>query len=190
MQKKIVILASGNGSNAEKIIRRFHSSSEVNVLSILSNNRQAGVFDKAKSFGIPCLWVDKNFFKSEQFLSLMSAFNPDLIVLAGFLWKIPEALVQNFPQKIINIHPSLLPKYGGKGMYGAHVHQAVKDSGDDHSGITIHYVNEYYDQGAVIFQAKVKIDVTDGVVAIAEKVHQLEHKHFPEVIEKILKNKS
>jgi len=188
MQKKIIILASGNGSNAEKIMHRFHSSSEVNVLSILSNNRQAGVFDRAKSFGIPCLCFDKSFFKSEQFLSLMSVINPDLIVLAGFLWKIPEALVQNFPKKIINIHPSLLPKHGGKGMYGAHVHQAVKDSGDDHSGITIHYVNEHYDQGAVIFQAKVKIDVTDDVVTISNKVHQLEHKHFSEVIEKILKN--
>ena len=105
-----------------------------------------------------------------------------------FLWKVPKALVQNFPQKIINIHPSLLPKYGGKGMYGANVHQAVKESGDDFTGITIHYVNEYYDQGAIIFQNQVKINATDNVSTIAQKVQQLEHKYFPEVIEKILKN--
>lgn len=188
MQKKIVILASGSGSNAEKIIHRFHSSFEIDVLSVISNNRQAGVFDRAKSYGVPCLWIDKKFYQSEQFLSLISNLNPDLIVLAGFLWKIPEALVQNFPQKIINIHPSLLPKYGGKGMYGAYVHQAVKESGDDFTGITIHYVNEYYDQGAIIFQNQVKINATDNVSNIAQKVQQLEHKYFPEVIEKILKN--
>ena len=187
--KKVVIFASGAGSNAENIINYFQNSQRICVVKVFSNKKEAGVFKRCKKLNKDCEWFSReDFFKTNSLLDKLIE-ETDFIILAGFLWKIPEALVQNFPQKIINIHPSLLPKYGGKGMYGAHVHQAVKDSGDDHSGITIHYVNEHYDQGAVIFQTKVKIDVTDDVVAIAEKVHQLEHKHFPEVIEKILKNK-
>lgn len=186
MSKKIVILASGNGSNAEAIMRHFDSFNEVEVSSIISNNRQAGVFDRAKSFRVPCLWMDRNSFESDVVLNYLETEQPNLIVLAGFLWKIPEAIVQAFPNKIINIHPALLPKYGGKGMYGAHVHKAVKDSGETHTGITIHYVNEHYDEGGIIFQDQVAIDPKDSPETIAQKVHELEHKHFPKIIEQLL----
>ena len=186
MSKKIVILASGNGSNAEAIMRHFDSSTKIEVSSIISNNRDAGVFDRAKRFRVPCLWMDKNSFESDVVLDFLLTEQPDLIVLAGFLWKIPASLVQTFPNKIINIHPALLPKYGGKGMYGAHVHRAVKESGDTHTGITIHYVNEHYDEGGVIFQDQVEVVPADTADTIAQKVHQLEHKHFPVIIEQIL----
>ena len=186
MSKKIVILASGNGSNAEAIMHHFDSSTKIEVSSIISNNRQAGVFDRAKRFLVPCLWMDKKSFESDVVLDFLLTEQPDLIVLAGFLWKIPASLVQTFPNKIINIHPALLPKYGGKGMYGAHVHRAVKESGDAHTGITIHYVNEHYDEGGVIFQTQVDVVPADTPDTIAQKVHQLEHKHFSLIIEQLL----
>jgi phosphoribosylglycinamide formyltransferase 1 len=186
MSKKIIILASGNGSNAEAIMRHFDSSTKIEVSSIISNNRQAGVFDRAKRFRVPCLWMDKNSFESDVVLDFLLTEQPDLIVLAGFLWRIPASLVQTFPNKIINIHPALLPKYGGKGMYGAHIHRAVKESGDTHTGITIHHVNEHYDEGGVIFQAQVEVGPSDTADTIAQKVHQLEHKYFPVIIEQLL----
>ena len=144
------------------------------------------LFDRAKHFRVPCLCMDKKSFESDVVLDFLLTEQPDLIVLAGFLWKIPVSLVQMFPNQIINIHPALLPKYGGKGMYGAHVHRAVKKSGDAHTGITIHYVNEHYDEGGVIFQTQVEVVPVDTPDTIAQKVHQLEHKHFPLIIEQLL----
>ncbi|MDB4642991.1 phosphoribosylglycinamide formyltransferase [Flavobacteriaceae bacterium] len=187
MQKKIIILASGNGSNAEKIIDFFESSSAVKVLSVISNKQGAGVFDRAKKFGVPAVLFKKKSFETNEVLSYLEELKPDLIVLAGFLLKIPKEFVLKFPNKIINIHPALLPKYGGKGMYGSNVHKAVKESGDLKTGITIHYVNENYDEGAIIFQAEVGLDASDSPETIATKVHALEHQHFPQVINQILR---
>ena len=186
MTKKIIILASGNGSNAEEIMRYFKVSSVAEVSCVISNKRDAGVFERAKSFDVPCVWLNKSYFESNEIVNYVNDLKPDLIVLAGFLLKIPKKLIQLFPNKIINIHPALLPKYGGKGMFGKHVHQAVKDSGDSHTGITIHYVNENYDEGGIIFQAQVGIDSNDDSDSIAKKTHKLEHKHFPAVINQIL----
>lgn len=186
MSKKIVILASGGGSNAEKIICHFEASKQVEVLAVISNKRDAGVFDRVKPFGIPCIWMDKNFFKKNLLTDYLSFLKPDLIILAGFLWKIPENLILKFSNKIVNIHPALLPKFGGKGMYGNRVHQAVKQASETHTGITIHLVNKNYDEGKVIFQAKVKISPNDSVEQIAKKVLELEHRHFPEIIAKLL----
>jgi len=186
MSKNIIILASGNGSNAEEIMRYFENSSLVEVSCVISNKREAGVFDRAKSFDVPCVWLDKSYFESNEIANYLSDLKPDLIVLAGFLLKIPKKLIKLYPNKILNIHPALLPKFGGKGMYGRHVHRAVKDSGDTYTGITIHFVNENYDQGGIIFQAHVEINPNDTPSSIAQKVHKLEHKHFSEVINQIL----
>tara|TARA_B100000767_G_scaffold113854_1_gene108651 strand:- start:24444 stop:25010 length:567 start_codon:yes stop_codon:yes gene_type:complete len=186
MLKKIIILSSGNGSNAEEIIRYFQNSSNVTVSYVISNKSSAAVFGRARSFNVPCSWFDKSFFKSSEIVSYLSDLKPDLIVLAGFLLKIPQKLVQVFPNKIINIHPALLPKYGGKGMYGSYVHEAVKKSGDTQTGITIHYVNENYDEGEIIFQTQVEIDSHDDPNSIAKKVHKLEHMYYPIVIDQIL----
>ena len=184
---KIVVFASGSGSNAERIATYFAEKGTAQVQAILSNNPQAGVLARAKRLAIPSIVFDRQaFYHSDIVLNLIKSLQPDLIVLAGFLWKVPVYLTEAYPNKIINIHPSLLPKYGGKGMYGAHVHQAVIDHGEKESGITIHYVNEHYDEGNIIFQAKTEVLPTDTADTLAEKIHQLEYQHFPEVISRFV----
>ncbi|ATA89373.1 phosphoribosylglycinamide formyltransferase [Capnocytophaga stomatis] len=186
--RKIIIFASGSGSNAERIATYFKENDEVEVSLILSNNPKAGVLERAKRLQIPSIVFDRQaFYHSEVVLDIVKSQKPDLIILAGFLWKFPENIIEKFPNKIVNIHPSLLPKYGGKGMYGSFVHQAVIENKETESGITIHYVNENYDEGAIIFQAKTTVSENDTPDSLAEKIHQLEYKHFPEVIASLLK---
>ncbi len=185
----IAIFASGQGTNAENILNHFKDSS-ICVKVIVTNNPLAGVIDIAKNYDIPLLIIDKNIFNNRiKFLELLADFNLDLIVLAGFLWLIPAFLINKYKNQIINIHPALLPRYGGKGMYGMKVHRSVKESGDKSTGITIHYVNEHYDEGNIIFQANVKIIKSDTPEQIATKVHELEYKYFPLVIQDLLKEK-
>jgi len=187
MPYKIAVFASGRGSNTQNIIDVFKDK-DIEVALIVSNNPDAGVLEIAKSNNIPYLIIDRNdLYNSSDFVKYLIEKDFDLIVLAGFLWLIPKELVIYFKNKIINIHPALLPKYGGKGMYGMKVHQAVKNAGERNSGITIHYVNESFDEGNIIFQAKTEINVSDKPEDIANKIHLLEYRYFPEVIEKILK---
>ncbi|MEX0312588.1 MAG: phosphoribosylglycinamide formyltransferase [Allomuricauda sp.] len=186
--KHIVILASGSGSNAENIVNYFKGSEVVKVAAVLTNKRTAKVLDRCERLDIPAFYFNKKAFsESDTLVKLLHGLDTDLVVLAGFLWKIPPQLISAFQNKIINIHPALLPKYGGKGMYGDYVHQAVRDNLETETGITIHYVNENYDEGAIIHQAKTLIEPTDQVADIAQKVHQLEYEHFPKIIEKLLK---
>jgi len=185
--KNIVLFASGSGSNVENIARYFKSNPDIGILAVLSNKRDAKVLERCNTLNISALYFNKSsFYKKDLVRKILVALNPDLIVLAGFLWKIPEELIQDFPGKIINIHPSLLPKYGGKGMYGNYVHQAVKDNAETETGITIHYVNQDYDEGAVIYQAKTMVSPEDTVQSIAKKVQALEYEYFPRIIEKLL----
>ena len=186
--KKIVVFASGSGSNAERIATYFAEKGSAKVCLILCNNPQAGVLARAKRLEIPSFVFDRQaFYKTNVVLDVLATQQPDLIVLAGFLWKVPENLIAAYPNRILNIHPSLLPKYGGKGMYGAHVHQAVVANGEKESGITIHFVNEHYDEGNILFQAKTEVLPTDTADTLAEKIHLLEYEHFPKVIEEWLK---
>jgi phosphoribosylglycinamide formyltransferase-1 len=186
--KRIAIFASGSGTNAQNIIEYFGGNPEIEVSLVLSNKPDAKVLTRAKRLKVPTFTFNrKTFYDTEEIVDLLTGKKTDLIVLAGFLWLIPGGLLKKFPGKIINIHPALLPKYGGKGMYGSRVHKAVIDSGDAESGITIHYVNEKYDEGAVIFQARCKVDPSDTPETLAQKVHQLEYEHFPRVIEALLK---
>ena len=202
----IAIFASGAGTNARKIIEYFEnkglSSSQVNTASglakakstaapikvslIVCNVPGAGVLEIAKEKGIPTLMINKADFASTGYVESLHNSEIQFIVLAGFLWKVPEVLVRAYPKAIINIHPALLPKYGGKGMYGARVHEAVIAAGEKESGITIHWVNEHYDEGAIIFQAKCSIDANDTADTLANKIHALEHAHFAPTIEKLL----
>jgi len=184
--KKIVIFASGSGSNAEKIILHFNKKNQVNVVGVLTNNPNAKVLDKAKNHAIPSIVFSKEDLENGNVLEKINQLQPDLIVLAGFLLKFPEDIIQQYPNKIINIHPALLPKYGGKGMYGKHVHQAVLDNNEKETGITIHYVNEHYDEGAIIFQKEINIENCKTAEEIAAKIQELEHQHFPEVIHRLL----
>ncbi len=186
--KKIAIFASGAGSNAEKIIVHLQHNSSIQVAVVVCNKPEAGVLSIAISHQIPTLLIEKErFFRGDAYLPELSNYGVDFIVLAGFLWKIPQALIAAYPTKIINIHPALLPKYGGKGMYGMRVHEAVIAAGEKESGITIHYVNEHFDEGEPIFQARCPIEPTDTPESLAQKVHALEHRHFPEVVEKAVK---
>ena len=184
MDKKIVILASGGGTNAQNIIQYFDKHANINVHSVLCNRKEAGVYDRVNTLGVKCEWFDAS--NDHSLEDYMEEHQPDLIVLAGYLKKIPTSLVKAYPNMIINIHPALLPKYGGKGMYGMHVHNAVKAAGETQSGITIHFVNEHYDEGGVILQKAVALDPQDCPSVIAEKVQQLEYMHFPKVIEQLL----
>jgi phosphoribosylglycinamide formyltransferase-1 len=185
---RIAIFASGNGTNAENIIKYFQNSTLARVVLVLTNKKDAKVLDRAKRLNIKTFYFGrKEFYDDNQIADLLKN-EADLLVLAGFLWKVPENIINLFPKKIINIHPALLPKYGGKGMFGMHVHQSVKDNNDLETGITIHYVNKNYDEGAVIFQKKITLKPIDSVKVIAEKVHQLEYIYFPKVIENILSN--
>lgn len=185
--KTIVVFASGSGSNAEQIVSYFNAVEDVRVAKIYCNNPNAGVLDRALRLG-----VEARVFNSEAFqhdiLKELRELSPELIVLAGFLWKIPATFVAAFPNKIINIHPALLPKYGGKGMYGKYVFEAIVAHDEAETGITIHYVNEHYDEGAIIFQAKTPVLPTDTAVEVAQKTHALEHLHFAPQIHQLLKN--
>jgi phosphoribosylglycinamide formyltransferase-1 len=184
--KKILLFASGTGSNVENIILHFKNHHYIIVVGVYTNNPNAKVLDKAKNHNIPTLIFNREQLKDGFVLDKIAELKPDLIVLAGFLWKMPEEIVSAYPNKIINIHPALLPKYGGKGMYGIKVHQTVLDNKEKETGITIHYVNEHYDEGEFIFQQKVAIEDCKTPEDVANKIHELEHKHFPIIIEKIL----
>ena len=183
--KRIALFASGSGSNAENIIHYFQDSDELEFPFIISNRSDAFVHERAKHLNVPSYTFKKECFENGEVLNFLKDKNIDLIVLAGFLLKIPENLIKAYPDRIINIHPALLPKFGGKGMYGSFVHEAVVASGEKESGITIHYVNENYDEGKVIFQAKCPVLPTDSPDVVAAKVHALEYEHFPRVIGEI-----
>jgi len=184
--KRIVILASGAGSNAENIIKYFINSDLARVTYVLSNNKDAKVLSKANKLNINNLSFKKDDFSTKKTVLNLLKKEADIVILAGFLWKIPLNILENFPNKIINIHPALLPKYGGKGMYGSYVHKAVVANKEAETGITIHYVNENYDEGAIIFQAKTSVDPSDTPDEVAAKIHVLEQNNFPQVIESVL----
>ncbi|HLO80817.1 MAG TPA: phosphoribosylglycinamide formyltransferase [Chitinophagaceae bacterium] len=187
----LIIFASGTGSNAQKIIDFFRNNPSVKISLIVCNKAGAGVLDIAAREHIPTLLIEKEqFFRGNGYVDELKAFNPRLIILAGFLWKLPAALVRAFPHQIINIHPALLPKYGGKGMYGHFVHDAVIAAQDAETGITIHFVDELYDHGDYIFQAKIPVEPGDTPDSIAKKVQALEHSHFPRVISELLDKKA
>lgn len=186
-KKRIAIFASGSGSNAENIYNYFKGNNEIEISLILTNNAEAKVIERATRLNISIEIFDRNtFYQTTKIVDLLKNKQIDLVVLAGFLWLIPEQLVMAFPDKIINIHPALLPKYGGKGMYGDKVHEAVIANHEKESGITIHFVNEKYDEGNVIFQAKCEVLPTDNSSDLAQKIHSLEYQHFPVVIERLL----
>ena len=187
MKKRIAIFASGTGTNALNIIRYFKASSIGEVVLVLSNKRHAKVLEKAENEDIKSLYFNKSdLYESGRVLDLLESHEVDLIVLAGFLLMFPSHILQEYPGKVINIHPALLPKYGGKGMYGRYVHEAVITNGEEESGITIHFVNEQYDEGTIIFQASTSVSPDDTPETLAEKIHQLEYEHFPKVVESLL----
>jgi phosphoribosylglycinamide formyltransferase-1 len=185
----LVIFASGKGSNARAIIDYFKKTKQARVSLIVSNKQDAGVLEIAKAEHIPFLIVDKKTINETLLEDQLISYNPSLIVLAGFLWKIPDAIITAFPNKIINIHPALLPAYGGKGMYGYHVHNAVLAAGEKESGITVHYVNEVYDSGDIILQARCPVHKKDNTDTLASRIHKLEHYYFPRAIEFLLNNR-
>ena len=188
MKKRIAIFASGSGSNAQKIMEHFKRNPDVEVVLVLTNNPQAFVLQRADNFEIPShIFTRHEFYETDDVIRLLKMHQVDLIVLAGFLWQVPLLLLESFPNKIINLHPALLPKYGGKGMYGNHVHNAVLENKEEESGITIHFVNENFDEGEIIHQSKFKIEPGDNLEMIKFKGQQLEHQHFPKVIESLLK---
>ena len=184
--KKIVIFASGSGTNAENIIKYFAKSRMGIVVAVFTNNQFAKVIEKAKDHNIPTKVFTKADLLEGIVLQKVNEIQPDLIVLAGFLLKFPENIIQEYPNKIINIHPALLPKYGGKGMYGMYVHQAVVENKELETGITVHYVNENYDEGAIIAQQRVALTAVDTFATVAERIHELEQEFFPVIIERIL----
>jgi len=186
--KKIAIFASGSGSNAQRIMEHFKKSKIGEVSLILTNNPEAYVLQRADNFEIPSHIFDKEeFYHSDHIVKLLKSLEIDLVVLAGFLWLVPNSLLQAFPNRIINIHPSLLPKYGGKGMYGRKVHETVLRDKETESGITIHYVNEKFDEGEIIYQARFRIEPTDDIEMIIYKGQHLEHLHYPRIVENLLK---
>lgn len=185
--KRIAIFASGSGSNAEKICEYFKDRKDIEISLILTNNPEAGVIKRARKFAIPAVVFDrKSFYETKKIAELLQNQHIDFVVLAGFMMLIPEFLVSDFHNKMVNIHPALLPKHGGKGMYGHFVHEAVVANKDAESGITIHFVNEHYDEGNVIFQASCKVEAGDTPDDVAHKVQILEHQHYPEVIDRVV----
>jgi phosphoribosylglycinamide formyltransferase-1 len=187
MKKKIAIFASGGGSNAESIIKHFKSNEKISIDLVLSNKSLARVLSIAHANGIPSfVFSKKDFYESNIIIAELKSRNIDFVILAGFLLKVPSELISAYSSKILNIHPSLLPKYGGEGMYGHYVHEAVKTSDDQFSGMTIHLVNEEYDKGKVLFQASTRLEKQDNSLDIAQKVLLLEHYHYPKVIEKFI----
>ncbi|OGS69483.1 MAG: phosphoribosylglycinamide formyltransferase [Flavobacteria bacterium RIFCSPLOWO2_12_FULL_31_7] len=185
--KKIVLFASGNGSNAENIMAHFEKSGQGTVVGVFTNNSHAKVIDRANNFHVPTYVFNKNELLDDTVLNHLQELQPDLIVLAGFLLKFPIHIINAFPNKVINIHPALLPNYGGKGMYGMNVHNAIFENKERETGITVHYVNEHFDEGEFIFQANVNIENCKSAEEIAQKIHELEMEHFPKVIESLLK---
>lgn len=182
--KKIAIFASGSGTNAENIIKHFCNHNTISTTIVFCNKPGAGVIERAKKLNIPVkLFSREDFYSSDKIIVELENLNIDYIILAGFLWLLPEMVIKKFPNRIINIHPALLPKYGGKGMYGMNVHKAVIKNGERESGITIHQVNENYDEGETIFQATCEITPDDTPDSLAEKIHDLEYRHFPTIIE-------
>ena len=186
--KNIVLLASGSGSNAENIIKYFREKNISHNFHIITNKKDAFVLDRAKKLNVPADVITKKQNDEGVLLDRINELKPDLIVLAGYLLLFPAEIVALYPNKIVNIHPALLPKFGGKGMYGGFVHEAVVANKEKETGITIHFVSEHYDEGAVIFQAKTPVAETDTALDVAAKVHELEYEHFPKVIEKLLNN--
>ncbi|HEK20999.1 MULTISPECIES: phosphoribosylglycinamide formyltransferase [unclassified Mucilaginibacter] len=188
MKKRIAIFASGSGSNAQKIMEHFKRNADAEVVLVLTNNPQAYVLQRADNFEIPSHIFNRHeFYETDEVISLLKNLQVDLIVLAGFLWLVPKSLLNAFPNKIINLHPALLPKFGGKGMYGDNVHKAVLASGEEESGITIHFANAEFDEGEIIHQSRFKIEPGDTLEMVKFKGQQLEHQHFPKVIEGLLK---
>lgn len=186
--KNIAIFASGNGTNAERIILYFQHVENVNVSIVLSNKPDAGVLDRARKLGVKTFVFDRHTFRqTDEIITLLQSHKVDLVVLAGFLWLVPQNILAAYRDRIINIHPALLPKYGGKGMYGHHVHEAVIQAGEEYSGITIHYVNEKYDKGQIIFQKTVDVSPEDTPESLAEKIHKLEYEHYPRIIGEMLR---
>lgn len=185
--KRIVIFASGSGSNAENIVEFFKHDEDARVVLILTNNPDAFVVQRAEKLGVHCRVFDRNVLSSSNGLvTILSDYAIDCIVLAGFLWKFPKHVLDCFDGPVLNIHPALLPKYGGKGMYGMHVHRAVVENKESETGITIHHVNEFYDDGAIVFQAKCQVENNDSAEDIAHKIHDLEMRYFPQVIKDVL----
>ena len=185
--KQIAVFASGEGTNTQHLINYFKGSN-IAIAVIVCNNSRAAVLEKAKKEGIPSLLIDKStFYSGNSVLARLQDIKTDLIVCAGFLWKIPDNILHAFPNKIVNIHPALLPKFGGKGMYGMHVHKAVIEAGETESGITIHYLNEHYDEGKIILQKKCEVQNGDTAEMLAQKVHALEHEWYAGTIQGLLK---
>lgn len=183
----IAIFVSGNGSNAENITRYFQDHSQIKVKAFFCNNKEAYALQRAKTLHIPTvLFSGKELRETEIVLDQLKKYNIHYLILAGFMLKIPQNIIQQFPNRILNIHPALLPKYGGKGMYGMHVHEAVINARENKSGITIHLVNENYDEGVILFQQSCSITSDDNPESLATKVHQLEYKHYPQEIEKFI----
>ena len=186
-QANIAIFASGSGSNAQRIIEYFGQRSDIKIKGLLANRPDAYALERAKQLGVPTFVFNReDFFSSDRVLEYLKENSVDWIVLAGFLWLIPPNLLKNYPDRIINIHPALLPAYGGKGMYGSKVHQAVVAAKEKESGISIHYINERYDEGEMIFQAKCLVESEDTPESLAKKIHRLEHEHFPVIIDKVI----
>uniref|UniRef100_UPI0040485F50 phosphoribosylglycinamide formyltransferase n=1 Tax=Roseivirga sp. TaxID=1964215 RepID=UPI0040485F50 len=189
LKKKIAVFASGNGTNAERVFEHFKEHPQIEVAMLFSNNASAGVLNIAAHYKIPTVVFNRSeFYDSNAILNQLIQHEIDWVVLAGFMWLVPESLVKVFPNKIVNIHPALLPKFGGKGMYGMHVHEAVKAANETISGISIHFVNQQYDEGSIIAQYSCKIEHSDNAAEIAKKVQRLEHENYPKVIEELVLN--
>ena len=187
MKKNIAIFASGNGTNAERIIRYFSDKEVASVRLVLTNRAEAGVLQRAAALGVPAFHVPKEkWAEGDDVLALLRRENIDFVVLAGFLLRVPDLLLRAYPYKMVNIHPSLLPKFGGRGMYGDRVHEAVLAAGERRSGITIHYTTEHYDEGGVIFQTTCPVLPDDTPHTLATRIHALEYEHFPRVIEELI----
>ena len=184
--KNIVIFASGSGSNAIKIYEYFHKNQSVKIGALYCNKKSAPVIQKFQNIGIKTIVFEKNKLQDGGVLKTLLNLNPRLIILAGFLLKMPEEIISNFENRIINIHPALLPSYGGKGMYGINIHRSVVENSERFSGLTIHYVNKDYDKGAIIFQKKVELSKNESAETLYKKILKLEHLHYPQVIEKLL----
>jgi phosphoribosylglycinamide formyltransferase-1 len=188
--KKIALFASGSGTNVENIIRYFEGNTDVRIALVLSNNSEACVHERARRLGVPSVThPNAEFRESTHVLHTLAGYEIDFIALAGFMYLLPPAIIDAYQNRIVNIHPSLLPKYGGKGMYGHHVHEAVVAANEKQSGITIHYVDNHYDEGDIVFQARCEVLPTDTPADVERKIHQLEYLHYPHVIESILKEK-
>ncbi len=186
--KNIAIFASGSGTNAQKLIEYFSTSKTAKVKLLLSNKADAFVLERARKLSVPTLVFDRDdFYRNGKVLKVLRDNDIDFIVLAGFLWLVPGEIISHYRGRIVNIHPALLPAYGGKGMYGSKVHRAVIENGEKESGISIHYVNEHYDEGDIIFQARCEVKADDSPESLAARVHELEHRYYPAVIEKLLR---